>query len=107
MAKEIDKARAEVEQLREEINRANHLYHVLDAPEISDAEYDRLMRRLEAIEAAHPELVSPDSPTQRVGAAPSEKFAVVRHRKMMMSLANAMNADEMVEFDKQREAAAA
>jgi DNA ligase (NAD+) len=100
VAKEIDKARAEVEKLREEINRANHLYHVLDAPEISDAEYDRLMRRLEELEAAHPELVSPDSPTQRVGAAPSEKFAVVPHRKMMMSLANAMNADEMVEFDK-------
>ncbi|HXN85076.1 MAG TPA: NAD-dependent DNA ligase LigA, partial [Candidatus Binataceae bacterium] len=100
MAKEIEKARADVEKLREEINRANHLYHVLDAPELSDAEYDRLMRRLEALEAARPDLVSPDSPTQRVGAAPSEKFAVVRHRRPMMSLANAMNADEMVEFDK-------
>src|ERR1700736_1597927 len=100
MAKDFDKARAEADKLREQINRANHLYYVLDAPEISDAEYDVLMRRLEQIEAAHPELVSPDSPTQRVGAAPSEKFAVVRHRKMMMSLANAMNAEEMVEFDK-------
>ena len=58
------------------------------------------MRRLEAIEAAHPALITPDSPTQRVGAAPSEKFGVVHHRKMMMSLANAMNAEEMVEFDK-------
>src|SRR5580704_14473439 len=100
MPKDLDNARAEIEKLREEINRANHLYHVLDAPEISDAEYDRLMRRLEELEAAHPDLISPDSPTQRVGAAPSEKFAVVRHRRMMMSLANAMNADEMVEFDK-------
>jgi len=100
MSRELDKARAEADQLREQINRANHLYHVLDAPEISDAEYDVLMRRLEAIEAAHPDLVSPDSPTQRVGAAPSEKFGVVHHRKMMMSLANAMNAEEMVEFDK-------
>jgi DNA ligase (NAD+) len=97
---DLDKARAEADKLREQIGRANHLYYVLDAPEISDAEYDRLMRRLEEIEAAHPELVTPDSPTQRVGAAPSEKFAVVRHRKMMMSLANAMNAEEMVEFDK-------
>ncbi len=100
MSKELDKARAEAEKLREQINRANHLYYVLDAPEISDAEYDRLLRRLEEIEAAHPELITPDSPTQRVGAAPSEKFAVVHHRKMMMSLANAMNAEEMVEFDK-------
>lgn len=99
-SRDLDKVPAQVDQLREKINRANHLYYVLDAPEISDAEYDRLMRRLEEIEAAHPELVTPDSPTQRVGAAPSEKFAVVRHRKMMMSLANAMNAEEMVEFDK-------
>ena len=100
MSRELDKASADADQLREQINRANHLYHVLDAPEISDAEYDILMRRLEAIEAAHPALVAPDSPTQRVGAAPSEKFGVVHHRKMMMSLANAMNAEEMVEFDK-------
>jgi len=100
MSRELDKASADADQLREQINRANHLYHVLDAPEISDAEYDVLMRRLEAIEAAHPDLVTADSPTQRVGAAPSEKFGVVHHRKMMMSLANAMNAEEMVEFDK-------
>jgi DNA ligase (NAD+) len=100
MSRESDKARAEAERLREQINRANHLYYVLDAPEISDAEYDILMRRLQEIEAAHPALITPDSPTQRVGAAPSEKFAVVHHRKMMMSLANAMNAEEMVEFDK-------
>jgi DNA ligase (NAD+) len=100
MSRESDRARAEADRLREQINRANHLYYVLDAPEISDAEYDVLMRRLQEIEAAHPALITPDSPTQRVGAAPSEKFAVVHHRKMMMSLANAMNAEEMVEFDK-------
>ncbi|HLX37701.1 MAG TPA: NAD-dependent DNA ligase LigA, partial [Candidatus Binataceae bacterium] len=100
MGSELDNARAQAERLREQINRANHLYHVLDAPEISDAEYDVLMRKLEQLEAAHPELITPDSPTQRVGAAPSEKFAVVHHRKMMMSLSNAMNAEEMVEFDK-------
>ena len=100
MAKDLDKARTEADKLRDQINRANHLYYVLDSPEISDAEYDVLMRRLEELEASHPALVTPDSPTQRVGAAPSEKFAVVHHRKMMMSLANAMNAEEMVEFDK-------
>ena len=98
--KSLEELAAQAEHLREQIDHHNYLYYVLDAPEISDAEYDRLMRRLEEIEAAHPELVTPDSPTQRVGAAPSEKFAVVRHRKMMMSLANAMNAEEMVEFDK-------
>src|SRR5689334_9395423 len=100
MASVSEKVRAEAERLREQINRANHLYHVLDAPEISDAEYDKLMRRLEELEREHPALVTHDSPTQRVGAAPSEKFGVVPHRKMMMSLANAMNAEEMVEFDK-------
>ncbi len=95
-----EKVRAQLEKLRDEINRANYLYYVLDAPEISDPEYDRLMRRLEQLEQEHPELVTPDSPTQRVGAAPSEKFGVVRHRRMMMSLANAMSAEEMTEFDK-------
>ncbi len=100
MATNLQKVRAEAEKLREQINRANNLYYVHDAPELSDAEYDRLMRRLEEIEREHPELITTDSPTQRVGAAPSEKFAVVRHRKMMMSLANAMNAEEMIEFDK-------
>src|SRR5207302_4238362 len=74
--------------------------HVLDDPEVSDAEYDRLMRRLEDLEAEHPELATPDSPTQRVGAKPSDKFGAVRHRRMMMSLASAVNEDEMREFDK-------
>jgi DNA ligase (NAD+) len=96
----LSRARAEAEKLRDQINRHNHLYYVLDNPELTDAEYDALMRRLEALEAAHPELRSPDSPTQRVGARPSEKFAVVVHRRMMMSLANAMDAEEMREFDR-------
>ena len=100
MASVPEKIRAEAERLREQINRANYLYYILDAPEISDAEYDKLMRRLEELEREHPGLITPDSPTQRVGAAPSEKFGVVRHRRMMMSLANAMSAEEMVEFDK-------
>src|SRR5271166_620962 len=94
------KLAAQAEKLRDEIDRANYRYYVLDDPEISDAEYDKLMRRLETLEHEHPELSTPDSPTQRVGAAPSEKFGVVVHRRMMMSLSNAMNAEEMVEFDK-------
>jgi DNA ligase (NAD+) len=94
------KLAAQAEKLRDEINRANYRYYVLDDPEISDAEYDKLLRRLEALERQHPELATPDSPTQRVGAAPSEKFGVVVHRRPMMSLGNAMDAEEMREFDK-------
>ncbi len=86
--------------MRGEIDRHNYRYYILDDPEVSDAEYDKLMRRLEALEKAHPELVTADSPTQRVGAAPSEKFRVVKHRTPMMSLGNAMDAEEMREFDK-------
>src|SRR5207302_11486223 len=68
-------------------------------PAVSDAEYDRLFRELEQLEAEHPDLLTPDSPTRRVGAAPSEKFAKVTHRRQMMSLANAMTEDEFLEFD--------
>ena len=100
MASDLQRARAEIDKLREQIDRHNHLYYVLDNPEVTDAEYDALMRRLETLETEHPELLSPDSPTQRVGAKPSEKFAVVVHRRMMMSLANAMDAEEMREFDR-------
>jgi DNA ligase (NAD+) len=100
MREDSRKHAAEAEKLRDEINRANYRYYVLDDPEISDAEYDKLMRRLEALEREHPELATPDSPTQRVGAAPSEKFGVVVHRRPMMSLGNAMDAEEMREFDK-------
>ena len=100
MSTHPEKLRAEVERLREQIDHHNYRYYVLDQPEISDAEFDRLMRRLEALEREHPELLTPDSPTQRVGAKPSERFAVVVHRKMMLSLANAMDSAEMVEFDR-------
>ena len=100
MREDSHKLAAQAEKLRDEINRANYRYYVLDDPEISDAEYDQLMRRLEALEREHPELATPDSPTQRVGAAPSEKFGVVVHRRPMMSLGNAMDAEEMREFDK-------
>ncbi len=99
MSTQIDKLLAEAGRLREQIDHHNYRYYVLDQPEISDAEYDRLMHRLETLEREHPELLTPDSPTQRVGAKPSEKFAVVIHRKMMLSLANAMDAGEMFEFD--------
>src|SRR5579864_4525673 len=99
MADDLQELESEAEKLRELINHHNYRYYVLDDPEISDAEYDALMRRLEALEREHPELLTPDSPTQRVGAAPSEKFGIVVHRKPMLSLANAMSADEMREFD--------
>jgi DNA ligase (NAD+) len=100
MREDSHKLAAQAEKLRDEIDRANYRYYVLDDPEIYDAEYDQLMRRLQALERAHPELATPDSPTQRVGAAPSEKFGVVVHRRPMMSLSNAMDAEEMREFDK-------
>jgi DNA ligase (NAD+) len=84
-----------VEELRSQINRANYQYYVLDSPEIADAEYDRMMEELRTIEGEHPELQSPDSPTQRVGAGPAAQFAVVQHRVPMLSLANAFNSDAL------------
>lgn len=81
--------------LREQIRYHNHRYYVLDDPIISDAEYDALMRELRAIEAAHPGLITPDSPTRRVGAAPSEKFAKIRHPQSMLSLGNAFDEDDL------------
>jgi DNA ligase (NAD+) len=82
-------------QLVETISYHNHRYYVLDSPEVADAEYDQLMQELRDIEADHPELASPDSPTQRVGAGPSDQFAVVPHRVPMLSLANAFSADAL------------
>ena len=90
---------ARAEELRGQLRDASHRYYVLDAPTLSDAEYDRLFRELEQLEADHPDLIIPDSPTRRVGAAPSEKFAKVTHRRQMMSLANAMTEEEFLEFD--------
>ncbi|MBN8887983.1 MAG: NAD-dependent DNA ligase LigA [Rudaea sp.] len=87
-----------VAHLRAQLDEASHDYHVLDAPTIPDAEYDALMRELEALEAVHPELVTADSPTQRVGAAPSSEFAEVRHEIPMLSLANAFSDEEIDEF---------
>jgi DNA ligase (NAD+) len=99
MTTKTEKLEPEVARLRDQIDRHNYRYYVLDDPEVTDAEYDRMMRELETLEREYPELQTPDSPTQRVGAKPSEKFAVVVHRKMMLSLANAMDAEVMVEFD--------
>jgi DNA ligase (NAD+) len=90
----------EVEQLREELRRHEHLYYVLDAPEISDAEYDALMRKLQELEAQHPELVTPDSPTHRVGGKPREGFVKVQHSSPMLSLDNALNEAELRDFDR-------
>jgi DNA ligase (NAD+) len=89
----------EVERLRREIDAHNRRYYVDDAPSVSDAEYDRLFRRLVELEEQYPRLRSPDSPTQRVGAVPAEKFASVRHSLPMLSLDNAMSAEELREFD--------
>ncbi|MCB1863964.1 MAG: NAD-dependent DNA ligase LigA [Chromatiales bacterium] len=94
------KAAARIAALRTEINDHNHRYYVLDAPSISDIEYDRLLRELQALEAEHPESVTPDSPTQRVGAAPAEGFAEVEHRVPMLSLANAFDDGEVRDFDR-------
>jgi DNA ligase (NAD+) len=89
----------QVARLREQIERANNAYYVLDAPEISDAEYDRLFRELQALEAAHPELQSLDSPTQRVGAVAATAFRKCTHRRPMLSLANAFTDEELAAWE--------
>lgn len=89
-----------IEHLRDELHRHEHLYYVLDAPEITDAEYDGLMRELKALEEAHPEFASPDSPTQRVGGKPREGFVKVAHSTAMLSLDNALNEAELRDFDR-------
>ena len=90
----------EIEELREALRHHEHLYYVLDQPEITDAEYDVMMRRLQALEAEHPELITPDSPTQRVGGKPREGFVKVPHSSPMLSLDNALNEEELREFDR-------
>ncbi len=89
-----------IEELRKQLRHHEHLYYVLDAPEISDAEYDALMNELKRLEAAHPELVTPDSPTQRVGGKPAEGFAKVRHSRPMLSLDNAYSREELADWDR-------
>jgi DNA ligase (NAD+) len=91
---------ARAESLRQALHHHNYRYYVLDDPEIPDAEYDRLMRELEALEAEYPELVTPDSPTQRVGGEPLAAFAEVEHRVPMLSLENALDESELRAFDR-------
>ena len=95
MVEDLATTQQRVEELRQQVNYHNYRYHVADDPEITDGEYDALMRELRALEEEHPELQSPDSPTQRVGGAPSEKFAVVEHAVPMLSLSNAFSEAEL------------
>ena len=96
----MSSARPRVEVLREELRRHEHLYYVLDQPELPDSDYDRLFRELQALEAAHPELVTADSPTMRVGGKPREGVATAAHSSPMLSLDNALNQGELREFDR-------
>jgi DNA ligase (NAD+) len=98
--KDGNKARQKIEELREVINHHNYRYYVLDSPEISDAEYDELMRELRQLESEYPELVTPGSPTQRIGAPPVEAFGVVEHPQPLLSLANAFSYEELAAWHK-------
>jgi len=97
---DINKVKQRIAELRGVINHHNYRYYVLDSPEISDAEYDELMRELQQLEAEHPELVTPDSPTQRIGAPPVETFGVVEHPQPLLSLANAFSYEELAAWHK-------
>jgi DNA ligase (NAD+) len=90
----------QIEQLSKELRHHEHQYYVLDAPEITDAEYDALIRRLQSLEAQHPDLITPDSPTQRVGGKPREGFIKVTHSSPLLSLDNALNEAELRDFDR-------
>ncbi|MFH1243282.1 MAG: NAD-dependent DNA ligase LigA [Pseudomonadota bacterium] len=95
----MEKTKREIEELREKIRYHNHRYYALDDPEISDAEYDRLFQRLVELEGQYPELVTPDSPTQRIGAEPREAFSEARHRLPMLSLENGFRDQDIRGFD--------
>jgi DNA ligase (NAD+) len=97
---DMNKVKQRIEELREVINHHNYRYYVLDSPEISDAEYDELMKELRQLESEHPELVTPDSPTQRIGAPPVEAFGVVEHPQPLLSLANAFSYEELAAWHK-------
>jgi len=99
MSKE-QQARKRIDELRAEIRRHEHLYYVMDAPAISDAEFDALMNELKRLEAQHPDLIAPDSPTQRVGGKPAEGFQKVRHSRPMLSLDNAYSEEELRDWDR-------
>ena len=99
-ARKVSNLAKRAEELRTELQRHEHLYYVMDAPEISDAAYDALMNELKQLEAKHPELVTPDSPTQRVGGKPADGFKKVRHSRPMLSLDNAYSAEELADWDR-------
>lgn len=92
--------KAKLAKLRDQINEHNYRYYVLDNPSISDAQFDRLFGELQQLEAQHPELITPDSPTQRVGAKPAKGFVEVVHQIPMLSLDNAFTDEEVFAFDK-------
>src|SRR5512141_2215442 len=100
MATASKDAQRRMDDLRDQIRYHEHRYYVLDDPEISDADYDALMNELKALEAAHPELVAPDSPTQRVGGKPREGFVKVEHSTPMLSLDNAYNEQELRDWER-------
>src|SRR5262245_45682265 len=87
-------------KLRAQIDHHNYRYHVLDDPEVSDAEYDRLLRELRALEEQYPDLITPDSPTQRVGATPVSELKEVVHTMPMLSLDNAFTDEDVINFDR-------
>src|SRR5947209_12996994 len=89
-----------IEALREKIRHHEYRYYVLDAPEISDADFDKLMNELKRLEAKHPELITPDSPTQRVGGKPREGFVKARHSSLMLSLDNAYSEEELRDWER-------
>ncbi|MEK7262097.1 MAG: NAD-dependent DNA ligase LigA, partial [Pseudomonadota bacterium] len=99
MTRAPDTARKRAAALRDEINDHNHRYYVLDSPVISDAQYDKLLRELQDLEQKYPDLISPDSPTQRVGAQPLASFGEVRHKIPMTSMDNAFDDDEACDWD--------
>ena len=90
--------RKQIEELRQQINYHNYLYHTLDSPIISDYEFDQLMNKLKELEAAHPELITPDSPTQRTGGPPLEKFRKVQHPVPVLSLANGFGRQDILDW---------
>ena len=90
----------QIEQLRNTLNEHNYRYYVLDAPSISDFEYDKLLRRLEELEQTHPEAVTPDSPTQRVGGQALDSFQQVVHRVPLQSLQDVFSPEELADFDR-------
>ena len=95
----IEFVQEKINSLREMINNHNYRYYVLDDPHISDSEYDDFLRQLDTLEKENPELITPDSPTQRVGNEPLSEFKTLTHSVPMLSLANAKNKDELIDFD--------